>query len=850
MVHQPDYTYLNERLQQLGITEAQNTFTRTWQSRVDEKSPEGIITTKEVTNSRDYRLLDADDQGNIVIHYFNQHGQPYRWHHEEKKGHRDYIRKRLRQPKGEMKYYQEPGSPQFPYFTKRIIEAYAKAKATTPSPEGEDRGNVVHTLFLVEGEIKAIKASLMDIDIIGIPSIHGFYNGDVKGRLHEDIEDVIVTLGVEKIIFLVDADLYSVKWAEGKDLAKRPNSFYGSVKNFRESLQPLLDNENISLKYVYLMHGKSKYMNDAKGLDDLLVKYEAKTVEIIQDLYQLNFASIFFTGMLLNDLSKDVQGRLYRELGLLNEQDFYKTYGEFIGDREFMFKRRRYIYDREKKEVVFVKHEDAEKFMRIGTDWVKVVQKLNKYGEVEEELVSWKIGEIERDYGKKFPDFVQSIARYDDFCNEPNWNGNYKQSINGCYNLCRPLRWIPQKGSISNTVGFLKHLFTGNGFIQLDKDGNFLSEHQIIGDQYTVAMDYITLLFKNPKQMLPVPCLVSPENETGKSTFLKWLQMLFGSNACVLGNAQFQMKFNGHYITKYIIGIDESFLEIDKKAEKERLKQLVTTDTVYVENKGMNVRKTNYYGKVILVSNDADRIMKIEEGETRWFVVRVPKIPRKKVLGQQLLDQGIKTLKGQEIDPAKTYEVANIDPDLELKMKMEAPAFLHWIFNRNVFHPRASRLWFDPDWIITEQFKLIVETTKNRVDRVFEDWIQEQFLLYRLPVLRYSQKHLTEVFNDPKNSKYKIDSIEMKAYLERRGLKPEVPQRIKVPVGFDMPEEGSLLKPKILYREEMGRPYKFIAEEWLSPQQLEQFKGETNVSAPAMVSVPVGDTSGTDDLPF
>jgi len=269
--------------------------------------------------------------------------------------------------------------------------------------------------------------------------------------------------------------------------------------------------------------------------------------------------------------------------------------------------------------------------------------------------------------------------------------------------------------------------------------------------------------------------------------------MIFGDNMCILGNAQFQMKFNGHYATKFIISIDEGFLEVDKKAEKERLKQLVTADSVYLELKGMNVRKIPYYAKIIIASNDADRLMKIEEGESRWFVVRVPVIPKEKR-----------------------------DPDLENKMKAEAEAWLYFLKNRPIFHQRVDRLWFSPDDFITEQFKIIVEATKNRVDRVFEDWIQEQFMLYRLPVLRFSQKFLTEIFNDPKNSKYKIDSIELKAYLERKGLKIEVPQRIKVPVGFDM---GDFLNtPKILYREEMGRPYKFTSDKWLRAEQLEEFK--------------------------
>ncbi len=815
-----DTTYLTERLQQLGITQAQNTFLRKWSQETSE-IVDGKTITKVHEQQRDYQILDADQHGNIVIHYFNQHGQPYRWKDEEHKWTRDFTRKRLKVQKGDMKYYQDPGSPQFPFFPKSIIEKYSQATEWKEKKQGDNPGQI-HTLFLLEGEFKSIKASICGVDIIGLPSIHGFYNGDVKGRLHEDIEDIIITCQVQKIVFLVDADLLSVKWAEGKDLSKRPNTFYGSVKAFRESLQLLLDNEAVPLQYVYFMYIKSKFMNDAKGLDDLLIKYEAKTIEIIEDLHTLNFARKYFDGMAINDLSKDVQGRLYKELGLVNEDDFYKTYGDFIGDREFRFKRRRYIYDKEKKEVVFVKHEDAEKFMRIGPDWVKVISTVNKHGEPEEELVPWKISEIQRDYAKRYPDFIDTITRYDGFCNEPNWNGQYQQSLLNCYNVCRPLKWQATEGSIANTLGFIKHLFGGQGNIILDDKGRFEREEAYKGDQFTVALDWLTILLKHPKHMLPVPCLVSPENGTGKSTFLKWLQMIFGDNMCILGNAQFQMKFNGHYATKFIISIDEGFLEVDKKAEKERLKQLVTADSVYLELKGMNVRKIPYYAKIIIASNDADRLMKIEEGESRWFVVRVPVIPKDKR-----------------------------DPDLENKMKAEAEAWLYFLKNRPIFHQRVDRLWFSPDDFITEQFKIIVEATKNRVDRVFEDWIQEQFMLYRLPVLRFSQKFLTEIFNDPKNSKYKIDSIELKAYLERKGLKIEVPQRIKVPVGFDM---GDFLNtPKILYREEMGRPYKFTSDKWLRAEQLEEFKKPVTFATVPDEAEPAKQLSGeklSDDMPF
>lgn len=825
----PDY--LNQRLAELSITPQLNNFHRVWYQESSEKDETtGKITTKSHKQERDYKLFDADEHGNIVIHYFDLDGQPYRWKKEDTKQARDFTRLRLREPKGDMKYAQAAGSSVFPYFPPQIIKKFQAACALITAPPADvkekeelERQSLIHTLYLVEGEFKAFKASMAGVDIIGLPGIYGFFNGEFKGQLHDDIQELLLKCKVQKIVLLFDADLLTVKWAENKDLSKRPMSFYGSIKAFRESLQVLIDDEKVALQLVYMMHIRTKYVNDAKGLDDLFCKFESHTLEIVEDLYSLSSAKKYFEGYFISDLNKDVQGRMYRYLGLTDEQEFYKTYKDSIQSNEFKFKRRRYMYDNEKKEVVFVRHEDADKFMRIGPDWVKVISKLNKYGEKEEEIVTWKISEIQRDY-KKYPDFLEQIMKYDDFCNEPAWNGNYKRIIEGCYNLCEPLKWQPKEGSIAATIGFLKHIFQGSGQIHLDDKGNFEKEDAMLGDQFTVAMDYLTILFKHPKHMLPVPCLVSPENGTGKSTFLKWLQMLFGANMCILGNEHFKMKFNGHYITKFIISIDEGFLEVDKKAEKERLKQLVTADTVYLENKGQNVRKINYYGKLLISSNDADRVMKIEEGESRWFVVRVPVIAKDKM-----------------------------DPDLENKMRVEAEAFVHFIHSRNIFHPRTDRLWFKPEHFITEQFKIIVETTKSRVDRVFEDWIQEQFLLFRWPVIRYTQKHLTEIFNDSKNSKYKIDAIEMKAYLERKGLKIEVPQRHKIPIGFDMGDH--LSGTTVITREEMGRPYKFIAEEWLNAKQMDEFRKpvtgvtdinkpaaeQTNVTLPAVVS---------EDLPF
>lgn len=814
-----DPTYLNKRLAELGVTPEQNLYT----------DPEG----------RNMPLFDCDEVGNINILYLGLNGKQIHWKKPNTKWPRPFVRTRLHIPpadKPQQKYSQEQGSGLWPYFPTQVVAKYLE-------------GTPIQTLFVVEGEFKAYKAATLGVDIIGVMGIQGFYNGDVKGKIHEYIQELLVKCQVERIVFIYDADLLTIKWAADKDLSHRPSNFFDSIKAFRDSLQLLIDSPNSKLQNVCVMHLLTKFVNEAKGLDDLLCKYTAVTSEIIHDLHQYQMASKYFSGKLINDPIKDM-GKVKFYLGLTSEQDFYKTYEDFIGPREFLFRGKRFEYNPEKKEVQFVRHEDADKYLRIGIDWLKVIKVPNKYGKLEEKMKPWSIGEIQRDYkwGKNADQFISQLLRFDDFCNEPNWNGQYKRVHNGCYNLCTPLSWDKSPGSIRETIKLLKHIFQGSATIDLNENGYVEKENHIIGDQFSVIIDWLTILLTNPKQMLPVPVLVSKENGTGKSTFLKWLQQIFENNMVILGNDQFKMKFNGHYITKQIIAIDEGFLDVDKKAEKERLKQLVTSDRQFMELKGINLVEFNYYGKVIICSNDADNVMKIEEGESRWFIIKVPVVPNVNKTGAEILKQWEKSGLNQiqlceilkiksETDPTKysdaihaerSYSVPSMDPDLEEKLRLEVPAFLDFIFNREVFHPRISRLWFHPDWFITEQMKLIVEQTKNRTDRVFEAWIKEQFLLFRLPVLRYPLSYLSKVFNDPEVSKYRIDAIELKKYLtDKRRLKPEPTQRIKIPTAWkdtvQSDEQGNVTsfnENEITYTSVIARPYKFEAEDWLDASEI------------------------------
>lgn len=749
--------YFSERMRQLGISDNWNNFeTPSYKGRWKEGNP------KEVNK---HTVFEADDEDNIRIHYFNLFGNHVSWLKGGTKFPRWFYRTRLKEPKGEMKYTQARGSGISPFFTPGIIKKY--------HDETE-----IDTLFLTEGEFKAYKGYMNGLDIVGLPSIHGFYNGDVKGKLHEDLQELIIKCKVKKVYFLTDADSLSVRWEKGKDLSKRPISFYSAVKYFRESLEPLLNDDKVGLENVYWGHIETKYASDeegAKGLDDLLIKHEEKAKEIIEDLESFQFAKKYFRSFIITDGQFK---KIFRYFGLGDSTEFYNTYKKFIGNREFLYKKRRYQFDGE--EVKYVRHEDTDKYMRIGPDWMKIIQVPNKHGGLDQEIIPWKKSEITMDY-KKWPDFMDQIPKYDAFCNEPCWNGEYKRVHNDCFNLCELMTHEPKEGDFPTIKRFLKHIFSGKG--DFDND--------IESDQFTVGLDYLCIQMQYPKQMLPVLILLSPENKTGKSTFFKLLQAIYGSNACILSNELFRMPFNSHYINKFIIAVDEGFLEMDKKSEKERLKQLATADTAYLENKGMNVKKFPYYGKLMIGSNDADRVMKIEEGENRWFVVRV-------------------------------YPLKEEDPDMEQKMAKEIPAWIHYAMNRTIFHKRESRLWFNEEHFITDQFRIVVEETKNRTDRLIEDYVKDLFLTYQIKEIRVGLKTFVQKMNE-EGSKYRLDREDIRMYFKKRKkLEPHsnaIQQNF--PIGFNEDEMES-----IQYIDSKQRCYHLYYKEWLTEEEMIDNEGD------------------------
>ena len=75
----------------------------------------------------------------------------------------------------------------------------------------------------------------------------------------------------------------------------------------------------------------------------------------------------------------------------------------------------------------------------------------------------------------------------------------------------------------------------------------------IFGEQYKLGRDYLHLLYLQPIQKLPNLLLVSEERNTGKSTFLNFLKLLFQNNVTFNTNEDFRSQFNSDWAGKLLI---------------------------------------------------------------------------------------------------------------------------------------------------------------------------------------------------------------------------------------------------------------------------------------------------------
>jgi len=302
---------------------------------------------------------------------------------------------------------------------------------------------------------------------------------------------------------------------------------------------------------------------------------------------------------------------------------------------------------------------EGSSYIRVGTQYYKLVKTPNISGQVYKSLVSWNIETIRQDHGKTF---LAGIEKFDGFTCIPD-HLNFKYSHFNFYNTYAPLSHILEEGQCPISLEFVKHIF---------------------GKHYELGLDYLQLLFVKPTQILPILCLVSKERSTGKSTFLKWLKKVFESNLTYLTNDNFTSQFNSDWANKLLICIDEVLF--NKEELTERIKYLSTTNINKLEAKGKDKREVEFFGKFVLCSNNEENFIKIDHHETRFWVIKVPTIKKEQT---EFLDS----------------------------LTKEIPYFLYYLKHRKFSTSHKTRMWFTPEQIETPALRKLVQNNKNRIEK-------------------------------------------------------------------------------------------------------------------------------------
>lgn len=572
---------------------------------------------------------------------------------------------------------------------------------------------LVDTLVITEGQFKAFKACLEGIPTVGLTSISHFRDKNT-GSLHPEIIEFVKACKVEKVVVLWDGDCTNIssKDLEQKnDLSKRPGNFYSFAQTIRTELRRYIKTKNFRIYFATI--NSSKIQDEPKGIDDLL------TCGIDVNRIKDEFSKIGDTPTVFlhwEDISTDEGVKSMRRFfGLDYVGKFYQKHSELIKEKTFVFYGN--TYKIEKGAPVLEVSKDLKTIKRIGDEYYQLIDTPvpnGKKGQVifEQRLVGRKKNEISQDHGKEC---FNSIEKFKGFTNVAN-HIDYQPVIGGHWNLYYNVDHKTEKGDFPTIKKFLKHLF---------------EEHE----ENEMIYDYLTIMYRNPMQKLPVVCLVSKEQETGKSTFIYLLKLIFKQNLAIISNSDLVGEFNSHWTSSLIVASEETLLE--KKDGYEKIKSLSTAFEINRNEKNKTSAPIPCMIHFVFCSNHEEDFIKIDDYDSRLWIRKVGK---------------------------RKETIENFDSLLE----QEIPQFVHFLENREVvYKSKGDRLFFNAKDFETNAKRTVIQNSEPSVikdlraalSEYFSRFDQEECLMTVANIKQYFQikgevnylnKVIKTYFNTPK----------------------------------------------------------------------------------------------------
>jgi hypothetical protein len=752
-IQEKELSYFDQRIKkELGITDEQNRI------KLKFHEPESN-TTKEV----EYQIFSEDEDGNIritpftlnreLIQYDSQKATPTLRNVENSRSKIFYItRQKNPQPykdkKGDeqfAKYLFPKGADTQPFITPGLCEKWEKKQK-------------IETLILTEGYFKAFKGFMCGLDIVGLSSITHIKQKDTQTMYH-DVLTILKDCQVENIIILYDGDARNISLKDlekHRDLRGRPDGFIGSARAVRE----LLKDSKVDIYFAAIK--SDEIAGNPKGLDDLYLALPTEAENITKDLISFSRPATYFHRQ---NIRVDI-GKLYKWFMLDSVENFHVHHQKAIQNREFVFNGTTYKYNPEKGNCEVLIPGEANNYFRVGDDYYKFVWVPNKYKQNEKKFNRRQKSTITEDHGKVFCKFV---PKYESFCNVPD-HVNFQQVFSGCFNVYSPFDHEPEPGECPNITDFIKHIF---------------------GDQYELGLDYIQLLYQLPTQVLPILCLVSKENKTGKSTFIKLLKAIFTQNCTIIGNEEFSNPFNSFWSTKLIVACEESFIE--KGVIIERLKALSTGDKITMNAKGRDQIEMDFFAKFILASNNEDTFIRASGDDVRYWVRKVP------------------VFSGKE------------NVSLLRDMIEEIPAFLDFLNHRTMSTREESRMWFNERLLRTEALEKLIHNSRPGIEKELYEHLKSIFFDFGESEVLMTPTNANDIFLKKKQdisylSRIFQENMGAKHYTNEEGK--ECVKTYCIPF-WHTDLEGNINRSTHKFK---GRPFVFKAEKILDPSDLTQWR--------------------------
>lgn len=799
-------TYFQERMDKYGITDELNRV-KLW--KFDADLNENVLA--------DFFIFEPDDKGIAIYPYTIErsrirHGKPAEI---DEKGHiskprewkKPYCIIRLEKPEKdaktgkEKKYHIPKGAGTPPFFPPNLLEYYEKKEKRK-------------TLIITEGYFKAFAGYMVGLDIIGLVSITTYRDKDTK-TLHPDIIKLIHACQYENIILLYDGDCRNISLTalhEEKDLYTRPSGFFKSAKAIRDLLKDVTTNDAAGTQAdIYFSHPLTDEIEgNPKGLDDLLLARPEEREAVVSDLHSFGRPGrYFYKDNITHGLS-----RLQKHLHIDGSLSFYEHHQTHIGEKTFIYYGTKYKWSEEKRELEMVIPGAAKHYFRVGDQYYERLQIPNKYGQIENIYHRRQKETIKDDHGQKF---IKHVPKYKAFCIVPS-HDNYQEVIHNCYNVYAPFEHQPEDGSMENSLDFIKHIF-GDEIVRWTEDGEKRS-----APRWELGLDYLQLLYQKPTQVLPILCLVSKENGTGKSTFAKWLKAIFTQNMVVVGNADLQNDFNASYASRLLICCDEAF--IDKKTVIEKIKSLSTGDKIMVNAKGKDQVEMDFFGKFLLLTNNEENFVHATEDDIRYWVLKVPQPKQERRVLPELIE--------------------------------EIPAFLHFLSQRKmVTKDVGSRMHFVREHLITEALKKVIVANQTTVEKELRNRLRDMFLDFGVAEITMT---VTDIWQDFFNRKYEKNYIEkvvtqlMKVDAQRNGDGKIVLKRYRYPRWEkQIDNKTGHMEHAMVMVNGIGRPLVFKREVFLTQDEIINTVVDPEMANELKILMPEGveiNKSQQDELPF